>query len=123
MKRTVTTLTVFEADLRRLEASLGLTAALSAHVTEDIEREDLEDFASLHLSQPVSAPDRGRGERIEVVVSTCWNEPPFRRTSDPLDALRAAVASLPGVEHVGEAAVDPQLRTIWSFAVTLRLSQ
>jgi hypothetical protein len=122
MKRATTTLVAFCEQLRQLECELDLRRVL----TERVEKAALDDYiagARLLVSEQAGAPPRGRGRRIVVEVITCWNEPPFRRTATPLDVLGSMVARLPGVEAVGDATVDTQLRSIWGFWVTLRLAQ
>jgi len=39
------------------------------------------------------------------------------------ELITSKIRSVPGVEHVAEAALDPQLGVVWQTAVTIRLSQ
>ena len=124
MKKTTTSLESLREQLRAIERELDL----DAHVARACDREsdDVElaiRTARLELSEPRAAAARGRGERVEIDVFTVWNEPPFRASNEPLDVVRRRVASLEGVEDVGVASVDTQLQLIWSFPVTLRVSQ
>lgn len=124
MKKPVTTIADFREALRQVQDEVLASADLEslAHAA-NLDPAELPEVAEVMLSEPVAVPPRGRGDRISLEVFTLWNQPPFGTDADPLGELRRRVSKLVGVEEVGEAIVDPQLRSIWGFSVILRLSQ
>jgi hypothetical protein len=124
MKKTTTTLLAFHDDVRALERALEL----APHVAEWCERNehpavsDAIREAGLLLSDPEPAAPSGQLARVKVEVATLWNLPPFGDHARPLEQLRRKLAEIAGVEAVGDASLDRQLRSMWQVPVVIRLA-
>lgn len=124
MKRQTTTRSELDGRLRRfvavLEADAGLDIEANAAgwlMEPSALREKF--FA---LGESVSAPDRGRGERVRIPVGWIWG-PARLDDQQAADMIAAHIRTIPGVEVLSTPARDTQIGLAWAVDITIRISQ
>jgi hypothetical protein len=74
------------------------------------------------VGAPSAAPSYGRGQRVRVTIGWLW-WPARMLPGQGAELIASKIRSVPGVEHVAEPCLDPQLGIVWQTSVTIRLSQ
>ena len=124
MKKPTLTRASFESELHRIAAELHRVASFRLPV-EDVpayadQNVFVRDFFSIGVSSP--APSRARGERTLFTVGWIW-WPSTIDESAGAALVTEKLRSTPGIEQVGDPALDPQFRLIWQLTVVVRSTQ
>ncbi len=74
------------------------------------------------IGEPLSVPDRGRGQRVRIPVSWMWGPAPMEE-QEGADMIVEQIRAISGVEEVADLRKDTQIGAFWSVDVTIRISQ
>ena len=124
MKKATTTLSGLKEQLRRVvgvlqdEAGLDIEAHAAGWMVEPSAM--AESFFA--IGAPLSAPDRGRGQRVRIPASWMWG-PARMDERAGMNMIVEQIREIPGVEDITDPRKDTQIGVFWSVEVTIRTSQ
>lgn len=124
MKKATATLSGLKEQLLRVVRVLQVEAELDieAHAAGWMVEPSTIAEKFFAIGEPLSAPDRGRGQRVRIPVSWMWGPAPMDEQKGA-DMIVEQIRTIPGVEDITDPRRDTQNGAFWSVDVTIRVAQ